>query len=160
MVLSRREKLLLAALAILVGVAGLLFVSTRVNTYRSDLERRIFEARTLLTRVVTISEKLSRQEAAPRKGGPRRSLIGHLEQLAERAAVKNRLQLNRIPQEKTKGLEGLEVKLDELTLDEMVSFIYSVENSDPVLVLDQLDISPSFRARDLLRVTMRVLSRK
>ena len=160
MVLSRREKLLLAALAILVVVAGLLFVSSRVNAYRGSLERRIFEAQTLLTRVVTISEQLSSQEAAPRKGGPRLSLIGHLEQLAERAAVKNRLQLNRIPQEKTKGLEGLEVKLDELTLDEMIAFIYSVENSDPVLVLDQLDISPSFRARDLLRVTLRVLSRK
>ncbi|MCH7479300.1 MAG: type II secretion system protein M [SAR324 cluster bacterium] len=160
MVLSRREKLLLAALAILVVVAGLLFVSSRVNAYQSGLERRIFEARTLLTRVVTISEQLSLQETAPRKGGPRLSLIGHLEQLAGRAAVKNRLQLNRIPQEKTKGLEGLEVKLDELTLDEMIAFIYSVENSDPVLVLDQLDISPSFRDRDLLRVTMRVLSRE
>ena len=160
MVLSRREKLLLAGLAILVVVAGLLFASSRVNAYRSGLERRIFEARTLLTRVVTISEQLSNQEAVPRKSGPRLSLIGHLEQLAERAAVKNRLQLNRIPQEKTKGLEGLEVKLDELTLDEMIAFIYSVENTDPVLVLDQLDISPSFRARDLLRVTLRVLSRK
>ena len=42
----------------------------------------------------------------------------------------------------------------------MIAFIYSVENSDPVLVLDQLDISPSFRARDLLRVTMRVLSQE
>ena len=74
--------------------------------------------------------------------------------------MKERIQLNRVPLDKSRGVEAIDIKLDQLSLDEAVGFIHAIENSKPVLVVDQMEITNSFRSKQLLRLSMRVLAQK
>jgi hypothetical protein len=57
-------------------------------------------------------------------------------------------------------VEGVEVRLDNLTLDELVAFVHAVEHSEPMLLIDRMEVSPNFRSKELLRLTARVLAEK
>jgi hypothetical protein len=86
--------------------------------------------------------------------------LGLLEGMAKQAGLGDRLQLNLMPQDRAKNLEAVEVKLDALNLDEIVGFVHAIESARPPLIVDQFEVTPSFRARELLRVTMRVIALK
>lgn len=160
MFLSPREKLLIALLAAVL-VLGVGIVSVRaVRAYEDGLSADIQSAQATLKQVALLREELGRLRAAPRVEPLRQPLLGHLERLSRQAGLGDRLQMNIVPQERNSALEAVEVKLDSLALDEMVGFVHMLEGSRPPLVIDQFEVSPSFRTRDLLRVTLRVLAQK
>ncbi len=161
MVKSRREKLLLLLLAALVAGALLYYALAGLLGYEGRLDQQILRKQALLAKARTLTARLGqfsgRSAAARKRKG---SLIGHIEQLAARNALKDRIRLNRVPLDKSKGLEAIDVKVDRLALDELVGFIYAIENSQPILVVDQMEITPSIRAKDLMRLSARVLAQK
>ncbi len=160
MVLSAREKLLLLVLAVTIVAAALFFGVSTLSGYERSLEKQITRKQALLHRATVLSSSL----AQVRKGGARRkrtgTLIGLMERLAGKNGLQDRIRLNRVPMDRAAGLEGIDVKLDQLALDELVAFVHSVEDAKPVLVIDQLEITPAFRASDLLRLSIRVLAKK
>jgi hypothetical protein len=161
MVLSTREKLLIGLLvALLLGLG--MFLGVRGATARlAELRSRVTVQEAMLQKAAAVTGELRRlQQPDAAKRTPRtRSLIGYVEQLADRAGVRDRVQLNLIAQETRSGLQGLDIKVEQLSLDEMVHFLYSLEDADYRLVIDQLEVGPSFRDKALLRLSMRVLAR-
>lgn len=158
MVLSTREKVLIAAAVVAVLLGGLYFAARGVRAYETGLRQRIERQENVLRQARALRTELERLQG--RAGGPtlNRPLIGYLERLAQRAQLGDRIQLNAVPQQVTAGLQGVEVKVDNLTLDELVDLLYIVENAEPKVVIDQMELSPAFREKDLLRLTMRVLA--
>lgn len=158
MLLSTREKLLIATLVALLLCTGLFFTARSMLEYERALERRILAQHSLLQKASALSVELSRLQQPRRRKVRTRSLIGYVEQLADRIRLKDRIQLNLIGRDAVSGLQGIDIKVDRLTLDEMVNLLYSLENADLPLVVNRLELSPSFRDKELLRLSMRVLT--
>ena len=160
MLLSAREKMLIALLGAALVAAGSFFAYRALRGYEERIEGRIQSEEAALRQVAVLREELARLRAAPRVEPLRQPLLGYLERLAREAGLGDRLQLNLMPQDRAKDLEAVEVKLDALTLDEMVGIVHALENAQPPLFIDQFEVTPSFRSRELLRVTLRVLAQK
>ena len=153
--------LLLLLLATMVAAGLLYYALTGLLGYEDRLEQQILRKQALLVKARTITASLAQFSGRPAAARKRKgSLIGHIEQLAARNALKDRIRLNRVPMDKSKGLEAIDIKVDRLALDELVGFIYTIENSQPILAVDQMEITPSIRAKDLLRLSARVLAQK
>ena len=160
MTLATREKQLIGLLAIILAVSVLFLGVQRIAAFNASVERRIAQQSAMLEQASVLSARLGRLSREERTDAPRASLIGHLEQLAGRTGLQSRIQLN--PQTVTGGdnLEAADIRVDDLTLDELVQFIHLIEDSRPQLVIDRVDISPTFRGRQLLRLNLRVLAPK
>lgn len=162
MVLSTREKALIGVLvALLVGLGVYMGVGG-VREHLRQLENGVAVRESMLTKATALVGEVERMQkvAAPRRAARSGSLIATVEQMADRIGVKDRIQLNLIPRESSTGLQALDIKVAQLTLDEMVNFLYTLEDSDERLVIDQFELSPSFRNKDRLRLSMRVLARE
>ena len=96
----------------------------------------------------------------PQSAALSQPLIGYVETLTERIQLKDKVQLNVMPGQISGGFQGVELKVDEISLDEMSHLIFTLEKAIPPLVIDQLEMSPAFREKDLLRMTLRILARK
>jgi hypothetical protein len=151
--------LIFVAVALSVG-ALVYFVVSGLKGYEERLSQEVARKEALLTKVTLISESLAQYNGRPAARGRRKPLIGYIEQLAARNGLKDRIQLNLVPTDKARGVEAINIKLDNLSLDDMVSFIHAIENSKPVLVVDQMEITNSFRSQDQLRLSIRVLAQK
>jgi len=159
--LSTREKTLIGVLAVLLVVLGLYFGVRAIGGRMEQLEDDIRQQSALLKRAEAIQAELSKQQPArnPTRKAPV-SLIGYVEQLSTKINLKGRVQLNLVERRLGQGIQGLDLKADELTVDEIVSLVYTLENADNPLVIDQMELTPSFRTKDLLRVNMRVLAKE
>jgi hypothetical protein len=122
--------LIFVAVALSVG-ALVYFVVSGLKGYEERLSQEVARKEALLTKVSLISESLAQYNGRPAARGRRKPLIG-----------------------------AINIKLDNLSLDDMVSFIHAIENSKPVLVVDQMEITNSFRSQDQLRLSIRVLAQK
>lgn len=162
MVLSTREKLLVVLLAVMVVAIGLYLGVGSLSGRIADLHGRVAVRQALLQKATALNAEMQGlRQSAPVSRTPRtRSLIGFVEQLAQQVGVRDRIQLNAIPRDTASGLQGLEVKVNGLSLDEAVNLLYTLEDAEYRLVIDQLELSPSFRDKDLLRLSMRVLTRE
>lgn len=160
MILSKREKLLLAVLAVFLLGGGLFLATQKISNYKLDLRREIAKQERLLTQVHVAARRLEQYSKRPSKTLGRVSLIGHVEQLATNIALKNQLRLNPVAQTGMANVQGVDVRLDNLTMDDVLGFIHAVEHADPVLLIDRVEIIHNFRQKDLLRLTARVLAEK
>ena len=52
--------------------------------------------------------------------------------------------------------ESIEVKMDGVTLEQLVRYLYQIENSPQLLKIKKLDIRPHLNNRQLLTTTFRV----
>ncbi len=160
MVLSPRERLLLGVLAAMVVVFALYYALQGIRTYEQGLVTRVAAREVMLKRARELSREMAALRRPPaRSSEVRTPLIGYIERLAARNRLKERIQLNLIPQERTGGIAGIDIKVDELTLDEMVELVYTLENAGRRLVIDRIEISPAFRSKQRLRLTLRVLTK-
>ena len=160
MVLSTREKLLLLMLAVAVVLAALFFTAQGLRGYEQELSAKVGERESTLRQVSELNRELNRLKRIPAPKRLERPLIGSLESLAQEFQMADRLQLNLVPQERAKKLESVEMRVDSMTLDEMLGLVHAIESASPPLVIDNFELTPSFRSRELLRVTMRVLAQK
>jgi hypothetical protein len=158
MVLTRREKLLLAVLALLGMAIGMVMGLRGLAKYQQELAAKLDAAQRTLRQVQAYDVELARIERSKRTRGLDGSLTGYMEQLADRAGVKTRVQLNPITQAAGAKTQVIDVRVDQLTLDETLRFLYTIENAELILVIDQLELSRSFKEKDLLRVSLRVLA--
>lgn len=158
MVLTRREKLLLAVLAIFLVAGGAAAGLRGLVKYHQELAGQVEAARRTLQQAQAYDVELTRIERNKRTRGLEGSLTGYMEQLADRAGLKTRVQLNPITQAAGAKIHAVDVRVDQLTLDEAVRLLYTIENAEFTLVIDQLELSRSFKEKDLLRMSLRVLA--
>lgn len=159
MVLSTREKALLVLLALVLAGAGAFYGLRALATHEQGLALELRRQQETLREAQALRREVARLERRPTARVLERPLIGHVEELAGRVGLGERIQLNVLPEQTLSGMQGVELRLDQLTLDELVQLLHTVENSEPALVIDQMELAPSFREQDLLRVNMRVLAR-
>ena len=160
MTLTSRERLLLVVLAVVLACGAVVLGWQRIADYRLNVQREVAQQERLLHQVRVAAQQLGELQRRPANSLGRVSLLGHLEQLAARISLRESLQLNQIAQTGSPNVEGVEVRLDNLTLDDLVAFVHAVEHSEPMLLIDRLEVSPNFRSRELLRLTARVLAEK
>ncbi|MBI3994074.1 MAG: type II secretion system protein M [Candidatus Lambdaproteobacteria bacterium] len=160
MTLTSREKLLLLVLAVVLACGMFVLAWQRIAEYRLDVRREVERQERLLRQVRVAAQQLDAARQRPASPLGRASLLGQLEQLATRLSLRDSLQLNQIAQTGSPNVEGVEVRLDNLSLDDLVAFVHAIEHSEPMLLIDRLEVSPNFRSRELLRLTARVLAEK
>jgi hypothetical protein len=158
MVLTNRERGLIALLVVALLATGVYFALRAMQAYESQLSRRIAGQEIQVNQVSALRQELQRLQAQPQGAVLTGPLIGYVEGLADRIQLKDRIQLNAVPAQTLQDAQGVELKVDKLTLDEMVNLLYVLENAEPAVVIDQLELGPSFSSKDLLRLSMRVLA--
>lgn len=160
MVLSTREKILLSIMVVLVLVTTGYYGVLAMRKSERGMEDLIRVREKLLSRTVVLEQQIQAQSGlTPRHNGQQRPLISYVEQLSNKSRLKGRLQLNLIPQSSSNGLQAIDIKVDNLSLDEMMELVYTLENADRSLIIDRFELGPSFRAKKRLRLSMRVLSK-
>ncbi len=160
MSISNREKLLLGVLALVLIVGSVWLVWQRVADYRFAVQSDVAIQERLLRQVNVAAQQMQDLTVRPASPLGRISLIGHIEQLAARLALKENLQLNQLAQTGSPNVEGVEVRLDNLSIDDLLAFLHAIEQAEPVMVIDRMEVTPNFRSKDLLRLTARVLAEK
>ena len=109
MIFSRREKQLI----LLLGYCELhliYFILTSALGFSDDLSRKIQRRETMLARAKVLATTLSVTKSQPgNKQKLKSSLIGYIEQLAGKNALKKRIQLNRVPSNKDKSIEAVDI---------------------------------------------------
>ena len=152
--LSERERLLLGALAAVLGVAALIWGLHGLGEYQRDLAAQLESNRATLIELRTLDAELG--PAGGQKAGAR-SLAATMEDLLTRTGLRDRIQLNPVTQTGGGRVQAMEVKAEQLTLDEMARLVYMMESPDVSLSIEQFEIGTSYRDKELLRVTLRVL---
>jgi hypothetical protein len=158
MALNKREKLLVGILAAFLAVIALFAGLRGMAGLQDGIAEQLEADRRTLIQVQGLDAELARLERSKRTRGLEGSLIGYMEQLTDRAGLKARVQLNPITQAAGAKVQAIDLKVDQMTLDETLRLLYTIENAEFILVLDQVEISPSFKDKDLLRLTLRVLA--
>ena len=156
--LNPREKLLVGALAALLVVLAVFGALRGLARFQEGIAEQLDVDRRTLLQVQALDAELAQMERGKRTKGLEGSLIGYMEQLADRAGLKSRVQLNPITQVSATKVQAIDLKVDQMTLDETLRLLYTIENAEYILVVDQLEVGPSFKEKDLLRVSLRVLA--
>ncbi len=154
--LSARERRLVALMvALLVAGLGYLIVHGLIG-YRADLARQLEAQRRTLALVQGLDQDLGRLQ--PAAAGRVKPLPATLDDMVSQSNLRDRAQLTPITQAPGSKVQSADLRMDQMTLDETMNLLYRIENEDPPLVIDQINLSPSFKAKDLLRVSLRVLA--
>jgi hypothetical protein len=152
--LGSREKTLLGVLgAVLVLVLASWGLRT-LRDYQRDLETRLGVDRTNLMELRMMDRELESLGGA--KLGTR-TLASTLEEMMGRAGMRDRVQVNPVTQAASGRVQAMEIKAEQLTLDEMVRLLYVLEGPDAPFGVDQVEVGTSFRDKEMLRVSVRVL---
>jgi hypothetical protein len=153
--LSERERFLLLALTAVLLAAAALWGYRVLEAYQGGLTAQLDASRATLNELRTLDAAVERPGGAARP--PARSLAATMEDLLSRTGMRDRIQLNPVTQTGTGRIQAMEVKAEQLTLDELVRLVYMMESPDVPVTIEQFEIGPSFRDKEMLRVTMRVL---
>lgn len=152
--LSLRERLLVGALGSLLVLAALLAAWRVLAAYPRDLAARVKSIQDNIAELRQLGPEALR---TPALGS--HTLAATLEELLTRTGMRDRVQLNPVTQEGAGRAQAMEVKAEQLTLDETVRLVYIMESPDAPIAIDQFEVAPSFRDKELLRVSLRVVGR-
>lgn len=153
--LSQREKALLAiAITILLPLALYRFVLIPISDYQRELNRRIATLESNIEKANLLGQEI---DFLKRNTDIRStSLNRKMDSLLRQNGLLARSKL--IVEDQPSGGQRLVLKLDEINLTELANIIYKIENSRPVLNIENIDINPSFKDKKLLRVSMAITS--
>jgi len=162
--LSERERwwLLGGAAALAVILLGALVVSPYLKA-RDDLQRKIDRASSLLEdieqarpEVARLRERLAQ---APRSAGRPQSATAVVENTAAAQGLRERL-LSLRPQPVSEGgelAESLEVGVEKASLEELIRWLYALENAPGGQKVVQLRLRKRFDNRELFDATLSVV---
>jgi type II secretory pathway component PulM len=152
--LTLREQILIGLMLILmVSLAGV-WVNQRVVREQERLELQLESRKRQLQEARQLSQEwsaLQQKATAPLMQQPLSSFV---ESVARAVKIQDHLQLNALPNA-PEGTEGVQVRLDQLLLEDLMEMLYRLENNRPVLKLSQLDLSISPGSR-LVRASFQV----
>ncbi len=154
------------------GVAVVLFLLFTLALdpllkHSADLDRQIVATRRQLTEFRTIQQDYLRQKGvvdsinAQLKKQQNFAIFSRLEELAGQTGIRSKI-LHMKPTVSTPSEvyneESVEVKMEGVTLEQLVSYLHQVESSPQLLKIKRLEIRPRFDNRQILAATFRVSS--
>jgi len=164
--LQPRERLFLGG-----GVAVLvlfLFFKVAIDPlfkHSADLDRQIVTARRQLAELRTMQQEYQRQKSVvdtinnQLKKQQNFAIFSRLEEFAGQTGIRNKI-LYMKPTVSTPSEvyneESVEIKMEGVTLDQLVRYLHQVENSPQLLKIKRLEIKPRFDNRQILTATFRV----
>ncbi len=155
MELSQREKtLIVIALLIFIPLLLFRFVILPVSQEEKNIGQQI---ESLLSKTEQID--LLGQELLYLKRGNRSksvSLIKKTDSLLRMYSLKARSKI--VLEDQPRGGQRLILKLDEINLTELSRLIYKIEDSKPVVIIDNIDLNRSYKNKKLFRVSMALTS--
>lgn len=153
--LSQREKILVfVAMAILIPLALFRFVLMPIQKRQQDLATGIVSLKNQITQAEVLGQEYRYLQKNTKTQSV--SISKQIDSLLRRNRLKARSKITL--EEKPGGGQRLVLKLDELNLTELTNIIYQIENSKPVVMIDNIDVNLSFKNKELLRVSMALTS--
>jgi general secretion pathway protein M len=164
--LQRRERLFVIGAGALLVVFLLFKLTIDPMLKRSaDLDRQIVTARRQLDEVRTMQQAYQRQKKvvdninSQLKNQPNFAIFSRLEELAGQTGIRSKI-VHMKPTVSTPNEvyneESVEVKVEGVTLEQLVQYLHQVENSPQLLKIKRLEMKPRFDNRQILTATFRV----
>ena len=133
--------------------------------HSADLDRQIVTARRQLTELRTMQQEYQRQKTvvdsinSQLKKQQNFAIFSRLEEFAGQTGIRNKI-LYMKPTVSTPSEvyneESVEVKMEGVTLEQLVRYLHQIENSPQLLKIKRLEIKPRFDNRQILTATFRV----
>ena len=164
--LQPRERLFIGG----AGAALVLFLLFKVTIdplfkHSADLDRQIVTARRQLAELRTMQQEYQRQKAvvdsinSQLKRQQNFAIFSRLEEFAGQTGIRNKI-LYMKPTVSTPSEvyneESVEIKMEGVTLEQLVRYLHQIENSPQLLKIKRLEIKPRFDNRQILTATFRV----
>jgi len=152
------------------GAALLLFLIFKLTIdpmlkRSADLDRQIVVAQRQLNELRTLQQEYQRQKNvvtninAQLKRQPNFAIFSRLEELAGQTGIRGKI-VHMKPTVSTPSEvyneESVEVKMEGVTLEQLVRYLQQVENSPQLLKIKRLEMKPRFDNRQILTATFRV----
>jgi general secretion pathway protein M len=161
-----RERLFLGgAAAALVLFLIFKFTIDPLFKHSADLDRQIVTARRQLAELRTMQQEYQRQKTvvdsinSQLKRQQNFAIFSRLEEFAGQTGIRNKI-LYMKPTVSTPSEvyneESVEVKMEGVTLEQLVRYLHQIENSPQLLKIKKLEIKPRFDSRQILTATFRV----
>src|SRR5712691_444024 len=156
--LQRRERLLVVG-------AGALLVLFLMFKRSADLDRQLVTARRQLGELRTMQQDYQRQKSgvarinSQLKNQPNFAIFSHLEELAGQTGIRNKIVHMKPTVSAPNDVyneESVEVKMEGVTLAQLVQYLHQVENSPQLLKIKRLEMKPRFDNRQILTAIFRV----
>jgi general secretion pathway protein M len=165
--LQPRERflVLIAGVAVLVTLVYLVVVDPLLKR-SATLDRQIANAQRQLKELSTLRQDYLRQRSVVdrintqlKQQQKNFSIFSRLEEVARQTGVQNKIQSMKptvSPPNDAYREESVEIKMEGVTLEQLIPYLYQVENSPQLLKIKRLDIKPRNDNRQILSVTFRV----
>jgi general secretion pathway protein M len=165
--LGTREKIFImgAGVAILLALLFLLVVDPMLD-HAARLDRQIVSAQRELQELHTLQREYQRQKSVldginaqlkRQKNSP--AIFSRLEELAGRTGIQSKIVSMRQTPSVPSGAyveESIEIKMEGVTLEQLVQYLSQIENSPQFLKIKRLSLNPNRDNRQLLTATFRV----
>ena len=142
------------------------FVIDPIRERAANLDRRLVTAGRQLAELRTLSDDYRRQkrvidrmDARLRRQRRNFAIFSYLEQVAGQAGVQDKIQsMNTLasPPNTEYKEESVEVRMEGVTLQQLVEYLHRVENSPQILRIKRLQVGPTRENRQLLSVRLRI----
>ncbi len=164
--MQSRERLFLGgAGAMLVLFLIFKFTIDPLFKHSADLDRQIVTARRQLAELRTMQQEYQRQKTvvdsinSQLKRQQNFAIFSRLEEFAGQTGIRNKI-LYMKPTVSTPSEvyneESVEIKMEGVTLEQLVRYLHQIENSPQLLKIKRLEIKPRFDNRQILTATFRV----
>jgi len=166
--LNRREKYIVYAAGCLLGLLIIIqFVITPFFENRRQLQRslqgkkvELEEMQRLQTEYQLLKGKLQLSEVRFSKREKGFTLFSFLDQLAGQAGIKDRINYMKPSKAVQKNsnfiISRVEMKLDDITLQQLTTYLYGVETSKNMVLVKKLSISKTEKTQGLIDVILQV----
>jgi general secretion pathway protein M len=134
--------------------------------HSSELDRQIITARRQLVELRAMQQEYQRLKSVvdsindQLKRQQNFEIVSRLEELARQTGIPPNkiLSMRQAPSPPSEMYNeaSIEVKMDGVTLEQLVRYLYQIENSPQLLKIKRLDIKPHLDNRQLLNTTFRV----
>jgi general secretion pathway protein M len=161
-----RERLFLGgAGAVLVLFLIFKFAIDPLFKHSVDLDRQIVTARRQLVELHSMQQEYQRQKTvvdtinSQLKRQQNFAIFSRLEEFAGQTGIRNKI-LYMKPTVSTPSEmyneESVEIKMEGVTLEQLVRYLHHIENSPQLLKIKRLEMKPRFDNRQILTATFRV----
>ena len=161
-----RERLFIGgAAAALILLLIFKFTIDPLFKHSADLDRQIGTARRQLAELRTMQQEYQRQKTvvdsinSQLKRQQNVAIFSRLEEFAGQTGIRNKI-LYMKPTVSTPSEvyneESVEVKMEGVTLEQLVRYLHQIENSPQLLKIKRLEIKPRFDNRQILTATFHV----
>ncbi len=165
--LQRREQILVVSAGILVLVAALFTLvidpilarGASLNRRLATTGRQLAELQTLRGNYQRQKQVIDRIDAQLRRQPRAFTIFSHLEKVAGQTGIQDKIQsMNTVasPPNTVYKEDSVEVKMEGVTLAQLVEYLHRVERSSQVLKIKRLHAKPTRDNRQLLSVRFRV----